>query len=166
MKAFVGPLGDDLPSIFPIVAGVLLFLGTLAYGAGVVDEKNAYFNSRKATLGIAYLLTQKGDTTPMEFQSLCETQAREYARSKGVKFHAALVPQCDGVEFKEEFGESIGLGSDYGECDSSDDTGGEYDYSLVEDRNPAVMTYPIAVPCPDENSYTKGLGLVVVTVWR
>ena len=166
MRAFVGPLGDDFPSIFPIIAGILLFLGTLAYGAGVVDEKNAYFNTRKATLGIAYILTQKGTITPMEFQSLCNTQATEYARSKGVKFHAALVPQCDGIEFEEEFKESIGFESDYGWCDSSDETGGPYDYAEVEGKNPAVMTYPIAVPCPNKDSYTNGLGLVVVTVWR
>ena len=166
LKAFVGPLGDDFPSIFPIVAGVLLFFGTLAYAAGVIDEKNSYFEVRKASLGLAYILTQKGRLRQMEFKSLCDTQAVDYACSKGVKFYAALVPQCDGVKFYDDFRDSVTAGSYEPESCSLTKQGETLDLAEVAKKNPVVVNYPMAVPCPSAGAYTYGLGTVSVVVWR
>ena len=166
MKAFVGPLGDDFPSIFPIVAGVLLFLGTIVYAAGVVDEKNNYFELRKASLGLGYILTQKGRQSPAEFQALCETQAKEFARSKAVKFHAALRPQCNGIEFYDDFTESVTKGTyEAASCDSHKE-GETYDLAEIGSKNPVVVNYPLAAPCPMGSSYMYGLGVVTIVVWR
>ncbi|MFA4946587.1 MAG: hypothetical protein WC607_03580 [Candidatus Micrarchaeia archaeon] len=165
-KAFVGPLGDDFPSIFPIVAGVLLFLGTVAYAAGVVDQKNAYFEIRQASLGLGYTLTQRGSLTQMEFDALCGEQATEFARSKAVKFKATLVSRCDGYVYSDdaEFGEWGDEG--YASCDSHGDEEEDYVLSEVAGKNPVVLDYPMAVPCPEAGSNQYGLGSVVVMVWR
>jgi len=179
LKGFVGPLGDDIPSIFPIIAGVLLFISTVAYAAYFTEQKNDYLNTRKAALGLAYQVTKTGSVTLSDFNSACGNVIRPYADSRGVKFAVVLKKFCRKIALnsypfdpktyavragKEEIGGAKDL--DGAACASSSIDVEE----LADPKNmpldAVILNYPIAVNCPDEESVTRGLGMVNVMVWK
>ena len=59
-KGFIGPLGDDIPSIFPIVFSVLLFTGSVLYANQIVSEKAKAIQINEGAMALSYLLTEKG----------------------------------------------------------------------------------------------------------
>ena len=172
MKGFIGPLGDDFPSIFPIVAGVVLFFGTLAYANGVIQEKNDYLEVRKAALGLSYLVTRTGS---VDYGSLdtpdtgaCDNELDAYAKSRGVKYQVILKSACNGLQFSETPEELFGLKGDdlYASCGTADEAEEE---SVAQDAlqsNPVIMNFPVAAGCPAYDEPTKGLGSLTVVVWR
>lgn len=87
-KGFLGPIGDDLPSLIPLVTALMVFFG--AYGLMYKNyfEKNAAID---AILRTNQLSTQLRGTSyisnPEEFEKACLV-ARELA---GLKFHAGIV---------------------------------------------------------------------------
>lgn len=167
-RGFVGPLGDDFPSIFPIVAGVLLFLGTMAYAASLVDEKNNYLEIRKAALGLSYIVTQEGSFNAMSFKQQCGTELTRFAEAHSVKFFVAVEAACKGVTFAEDPEEVFRGGEEAperrGVCSSERIE--EISAQEIQERNPVLLTYPTAVSCPEEGSFTKGLGVITVLAWR
>ncbi|NYZ77901.1 hypothetical protein H0N96_00685, partial [Candidatus Micrarchaeota archaeon] len=109
-KGFVGPLGDDIPSIFPIVAGVLLFIGTLVYAFGLVQEKNQYLEIRRAGMTLSYIMTEKGVMpTEAEFKAKCDLLLKT-ADTNRVYVLVTLKRYCKTVElFQGGPGEKLEL---------------------------------------------------------
>ncbi len=99
-RGFVGPLGDDIPSIFPIVAGIMLFLGTIAYASDLVNEKSSYLEIRKAAMGLSYIVTEKGLTNAALFDQKCDSM-QSYASANSVKFLVTLKRFCNAVNLYE-----------------------------------------------------------------
>ena len=167
-KGFVGPLGDDFPSIFPIVAGVVLFFATLAYANGVIQEKNDYLDVRKAALGLSYLVTRTGS---IDYGYLgmvtCSQELAAYAKSRSVKYHVIVKGASNGIEFSETPEELFGLGLEdeslYVSCGSEE---GESVAEQAMNSNPVIMNFPVAVGCPSYSSNTNGLGMLTVVTWR
>lgn len=172
-RGFVGPLGDDIPSIFPIVAAVLLFIGTLAYANGLVQGKNRILDTRQAALGLSYIVTEKGliDKSD-EFEKItCEDHLKKYALSNQVKFLVTVKRYCDSIQFyyprNSPQPEEAKLSPDYLEktptqpapgqsgvlqghtwtyCTNAKDA--KENAMLAVPENAVVLTYPVAVPCP------------------
>jgi hypothetical protein len=172
VKGFIGPLGDDFPSIFPIVAGVVLFFGTLAYANGVIHEKDDYLEVRKAALGLSYLVTRTGS---VDFGMLetpgtgaCDKELDAYAKSRGVKYQVIVKKACNGLEFSETPEELFGLKGDelYVSCGSAGEAEEESVAREALESNPVIMNFPVAAGCPAYDSDTKGLGSLTVVVWR
>ncbi len=60
MKGFIGPIGDDLPSLVPIVVSLLLFFTTFTLALNTYNTKNALLNQQTEMTSVAREL--KGDS--------------------------------------------------------------------------------------------------------
>lgn len=103
----IGPIADDIPSIFPIVFGVLLFMGTAVFATQRLDERNDYLEIRKAALGLSYVVTQKGYLSDSEFGQACASQYEDYAARRRVEFIVSLKKYCNGVVLDQGGGGDI-----------------------------------------------------------
>lgn len=65
-KGFVGPIGDDLPSLIPLTIALLIFFGGFAFAFNSFEEKKAEFDQRLLLLNIGKIL--KGDNLLDNFQ--------------------------------------------------------------------------------------------------
>jgi hypothetical protein len=181
-KGFVGPLGDDIPSIFPIVAGVLLFIGTLVYAFGLVQEKNQYLEIRRAGMTLSYIMTEKGVMpTEAEFKAKCDLLLKT-ADTNRVYVLVTLKRYCKTVElFQGGPGEKPELSPFFvekfsGDAEADSGNGRTWLYcsndenvaegGFQQPKNAVLLNYPIAVPCPTQSSPTRGVGLINVIVWR
>lgn len=90
----IGPISDDIPSIFPIVFGVLLFMSTAFYTTQKLDERNQYLEIRKAALGLSYVALRSGYIGDAEFDAACESQYSDYANRRNVEFAISLKKYC------------------------------------------------------------------------
>ncbi|MEW5955009.1 MAG: hypothetical protein AB1626_00540 [Candidatus Micrarchaeota archaeon] len=177
-KGFIGPLGDDIPSIFPIVLGIIVFIGTIMYANAAFNARNEDLHLRKTALSLAYMATEKGALSVQDFQGLCDKSFKPYATHAGTNFAVVLKRHCDKIDLfnKNPFYSSYGT-DNKGLCTNvafkntalnrtpqmSDDVrSGMRD----EVKDAVVLNYPLAVACPEENSATFGLGVMNVIVWR
>jgi len=183
-KGFVGPLGDDIPSIFPIIAGVLLFIGTLVYAFGLVQEKNQYLEIRRAGMTLSYIMTEKGEMpNEAEFDEKCGL-VKKTADTNRVYVLVTLKRYCKNVElyqggqgkdylspfYIEKFEGDAGIDSDNGRtwlwCSNYESIENIKDGLFEQPKNAVLLNYPIAVPCPTARDSTRGVGFVNVIVWR
>lgn len=194
-RGFIGPLGDDIPSIFPIVAGMLLFIGTILYANAQVDARNSELRLRQATQELGYLATQKASFQPGEFQRVCATSLRPFAENNALKFAVVVKRFCDrgcptcgsGIDLENSnvYSENERAGPLEPEsifspdspdtnnvCYSDRDEGvraqyinGRLDKSQAP-KNAIVLNYPFTVPCPDPGSPVNGLATINIIVWK
>lgn len=195
-RGFVGPLGDDLPSIFPIIAAVLLFVGTLVYANGLVTGKNRTLETRQAGLGLSYIVTEKGliqNQTEFE-KKTCDNNLKKYALSNHIQFVVTIKRYCveppgqHGIRFyyprENPAPQEARLSPTYLEktrTESSDPNevyGHTWTYCtnvpnprtneiLKVPADAVTFTYPVAVPCAIIDGLpTNGLGLINVIVWK
>ncbi|NUN11476.1 hypothetical protein HUU53_02425 [Candidatus Micrarchaeota archaeon] len=185
-KGFIGPIGDDIPSIFPIIGGVILFVATFALSAQIVDEKNDLLKVQRETLSLAYLATESGFVTEEDFLKNCDNRLQQQAINKGIKMLVTVKRFCDGIPLNElqksetdpafEFyspyyidaGQENELGHTWLYCSWNGQTISDLPPGLNKptSKNTVTLTYPIAVPCPDVDSATSGIGVVNVVGWK
>src|SRR3989338_6701796 len=100
-KGFIGPLGDDIPSIFPIVFSVLLFTGSVLYANQIVSEKAKAIQINEGAMALSYLLTEKGfvelESGEPSLKKVCDEKVKPRASSLGVKFLITLKRFCKGI---------------------------------------------------------------------
>lgn len=175
-KGFVGPLGDDIPSIFPMVAGIMLFVGTLAFAGDLVAQKNSLLEVRKAAVSLSYIVTDKGMVTRESWDAKC-VALKKAGKANNVRVLATVKRFCGEVVFPDPnqqpppepqlspyyAGESNALRSTWRYC-SDDWTAGQLPFEKL--RYPVIFNYPVAVPCPDESSPGYGPGILNLIVWR
>lgn len=181
LRGFVGPLGDDLPSIFPIVAGVLLFTASLLYANNLVDGKNQQLDTRKAALGLSYIVTEKGliDDAAKFKDVKCEDQLKKYAASTRVNFLVTVKRFCDGIEIYQQNNPDTRKSPYYlEEANGANDKQARtwmYCTSVQNAPRGQVMdvpehavafSYPVAVTCPEGDLPLRGLGMITVAAWK
>jgi len=189
LRGFIGPLGDDIPSIFPIVAGMLLFIGTILYANAQIDTRNVELRQREGTQQLAYLATQKGTFQPGEFKSICDNSLRPFAENNALKFAVVVKRFCEkgcpscgtGIDLQNSnlFHENENPASGPPSAEPNENyvctnTKQEYRDTYIASRldatsapkNVVALIYPFTVPCPDETSPNNGLATVNVIVWR
>jgi len=180
-KGFVGPLGDDIPSIFPIVAGLMLFLGTLAFASNLVAQKNAYLEVERAAVSLSYIATEKGFVTQAGWASKCPSLEKA-ADANGVRVFASVKRFCGEIDFPNsvsdpaspyyaEQGYAGTGGRTWLACTNDDDVGSHLQRAqptvIVPQRQSSILfSYPVAVPCPGTDSPTFGHGVLNLLVWR
>ncbi|MGC8851444.1 MAG: hypothetical protein ACP5O3_04480 [Candidatus Micrarchaeia archaeon] len=178
-KAFIGPLGDDIPSIFPIVLGILIFMGTLIYVNNALTARNDEFNLRRAALSLGYLATQKGAYTLDEFKTLCITRLTPFANQQGINFAVVMKRHCNKIDlfgtnpFFSGYNSPRSAQPDPGLCTNDANlanqistTDNSYEIAKASfPNNTIVYNYPVSVPCPEANSSTQGLGIMNVIAW-
>ena len=174
-RGFVGPLGDDLPSIFPIVAGIILFISTISFAGGLAADKNSYLDVRKAALSISYLATEKGFVTRDTWISK-KAVLEKAAQASNVFVLVTVKRYCGEIVFpdKQDSPESpyyveenrVELKRTWLYATNNADLKIDTALASSTKRNLVMLNYPVAVPCPNEDSPSFGLGMINVIVWR
>lgn len=86
-KGFLGPIGDDLPSLIPIVFGLLIFFSIFNLGFQTFTRKSAAFDDSLLVLTVSDVL--KGESIISgydDFQAKCSE-----VNVTGMNFKAALI---------------------------------------------------------------------------
>jgi hypothetical protein len=163
-RGLIGPLGDDIPSIFPITVGVLLFLTTIVYAGIQFDEKEKLLSLRKAGLGLSYLATAQGFTDTVAFTRNCNSTWTPYASAQSVDFAVTVKEFCGGPIDLSNY-EPLSIDPDKGElsCSSRPVIKTQGRPSPESPTNAFILNYPIATRCPGS---AFGPGLINILVWR
>ncbi len=157
-KGFIGPIGDDIPSIFPIVAGILLFLGTMIYVNNAVQQRNAELQLSKAALDLSYVVLEKGFMSKSEFQSVCTASARPTGERSNVHF-AIILKNCGQVDSQDPF-EGVS------QCVSKVDDANS-NWEIDAGKKPASyvsFAYPVSTYCGTQTE--RGIGVVNIITWH
>lgn len=91
-KGFLGPIGDDIPSLIPLLFGLIVFFATFSFALTTFTQKNMAFTADRESLEVANTL--KSDSylgSHKEFLQLCNL-----VRSKSIRFSAGLIPLGTG----------------------------------------------------------------------
>ena len=73
-KGFLGPIGDDLPSLIPLVFALVIFFSTFTFAFNVFNEKNSDFQADMDVMNIARVLKGTSLISSLEdFQKNCTT---------------------------------------------------------------------------------------------
>lgn len=60
LKAFIGPLGDDIPTLLIIIGGLGLFFASLSFAFEAYNAKTIDFRELKGAIDISRIATQNG----------------------------------------------------------------------------------------------------------
>ena len=88
-RGFLGPIGDDLPSLIPLVFALIIFFYSFTFAWNIFNERSSSFNDNLAVLELAS--TMRGNSYlggTGAFQANC-TKAK--ASIKRIKFSVGLV---------------------------------------------------------------------------
>lgn len=92
-KGFIGPIGDDLPSLIPIIFALVLFFSAFNYGLSNLNEKSVEFADDLDSLKAARILRSNSYIVDYEnFNELCNTVS-----VKAVKFKAGITELNQGL---------------------------------------------------------------------
>ncbi len=94
-KGFIGPLGDDLPSLIAIMLALTLFFSGLTFSMNVFDQKRERARLMKGALDISRVII-KEKILPMQEEKLKTGEANSTADSNNLAFNAGYGE--DGVE--------------------------------------------------------------------
>lgn len=79
-KGFLGPIGDDLPSLIPIVVSLLLFFTIFSVTLNTYNSKNTLIRQQSSVINVAREM--RGESlilNPEQFQERCsDIQAKNY----------------------------------------------------------------------------------------
>ena len=165
-KGFIGPIGDDLPSLIPLVFALMMFFYVFTSTWNIFDQRSRVFDDRIEALRVSNFL--KGNyylQNVEEFNQKC-TEAKSVNR---IKFFAGLLPLSTGPG--QEFS-GISLGSL--EDDFFGEGEGKFLCSNVEEAPRAdtpgmvIRSFPVALEFQNASTglfYVRPMLLVVVT-WR
>ncbi len=98
-KGFLGPIGDDLPSLIPLVFALTIFFSVFTFTWNIFDSRNTGFDDNIAVLRVASILKSN---SYIANHSVFEGRCEEAKSQKRLKFRAGLLPLA--VERDEHFG--------------------------------------------------------------
>lgn len=188
-KGFLGPIGDDLPSLMPLLFALLVFFSTFSFSFGVFNEENSAFDSDISVLNIARILKGTSYITGYsDFIQKCSSINIANTKYRAVITNYFTAPQNYSKPWQEggqgypdspppssySLGEFKNADGEQFECTNS--VPGEKpvfsdmaDTSIVGDldeyferREITVKVYPVAV---EDERVVKPMHLVVVA-WR
>jgi len=163
----LGPIGDDLPSLIPLLFALMMFFYVFTFTWDAFDQKSRFFDDAIAALRVANAL--KGNNYLSGIQTF-DQRCVEAQSLRRVKFFSGLLELSTGPdqEFKgvdielleEKFFESDG--SKF-LCTNAGDERPDY-----ESSNLIIRSFPVALEFKNDQSgsfYIRPMLLVVVT-WR
>lgn len=86
-RGYLGPIGDDIPSLIPIIVGLITFFAAFTFTLNEYNQRSASFSADRDTLIIANSL--KGDSylsSFAEFDTACKG-----LRVRSLRYMAAIV---------------------------------------------------------------------------
>ncbi|MBU1197601.1 hypothetical protein KJ765_03740 [Candidatus Micrarchaeota archaeon] len=171
-KGFIGPIGDDIPSLFPIIAGIFIFLISIGFIQSQINARNEYIDLRDDVLQVSYVATEKGYMSRVpdlasDFDLKCSL-VKEIALKRQLNFTMILKPFCGPVNVNQFFAVNPALGSyparvcsSFTRHEDMDSVGsGDIEFG---DENTVIMSFPMATDCGDGK---RGLAFISVAGWR
>jgi len=170
-KGFLGPIGDDLPSLIPLLFALMLFFYVFTFTWNAFDQKGQLFDDALAAMRVGNTL--KGNNYMRNYEAF-DQRCREAHSVKRVKFLAGLIPlktgpgqEFSGVdveELREDFQELEGNKFECSNVDLKEDSPSLQSDSLV------IRSFPVALefknPDPKKNTFYVRPMLLVVVTWR
>lgn len=185
-KAFIGPIGDDLPSLIPIVFALAVFFSAFNVALENFDSKNMGFSDDLDALKIARVLRSNGYLVDYSnFEHLCSL-----VEVRSVKYVAGIAEMNstpeDSLDPSKPYDYSIeerlnsGSGSvlerlffkdsegNVFSCTNLEDPDSQLSGDLVVSKKTIIRAYSVIL----EKERPSGLGLIsapmqlVVVVWR
>ncbi|MFA6329652.1 MAG: hypothetical protein WCX64_03130 [Candidatus Micrarchaeia archaeon] len=155
-RGFIGPIGDDIPSIFPLMAGIILFIATLIYANDEFNAKNSAINLRKAGLDMAYIVVEKGYVNQGGFDETCEDLLKPSAKKNNV-FFAVMLRDCTTDPSESFAGTEI--------CSLTQEENANINSEYLTKKQTSIYNYPIATDCETPSGTRTGLGSVSIITW-
>ncbi len=90
-RGYLGPIGDDIPSLIPILVGLVTFFSAFTFTLNEYNTRSSSFNADRDTLVIANAL--KGDSyiaTPAEWNIACRG-----LRVRGLNYASGIVESSE-----------------------------------------------------------------------
>ncbi len=106
-KGYLGPIGDDIPSLIPIIVGLLTFFAGFTYTLNEFNLRSQSFTADRDTLLIANSL--KGDSyisSFHEFDIACQN-----IRVRGINYAAGIVESTQWNLIQQEAQQALSSGS-------------------------------------------------------
>lgn len=190
-RGIIGPIADDVPSIFPIVFGVLLFTGTMVYALNQLGQRDAYLNLQKATLSLSSVVMESGYVSDAGFASACASSYVITANRAGIralvtvkKFCPKTVGGAGSVDLSSNIFDVGPAGTPYAQqglyCSSEGPPNNGLNYysscfgssgstatgGIKCPSNFIVLNFPIAVDCTSQPGNLVGVGMVNIIGWN
>lgn len=168
-RGFLGPLGDDLPSLIPLIFALIIFFSAFTSAFNTFDKKNAAFQAELEVFSIASAM--RADSYIAGYEGFQERCRRITASDVKYKIGIIELPLRvdDGVSRINPLAPDFYLfpsGIDKFECRENDI------YPTENSRNIIVRIYPIALELKDDTKthITSGFivrpMLLVVITWN
>ncbi len=170
-KGFLGPIGDDLPSLIPLVFALIIFFGAFGVTFSTFNQRGRDFDLQIEALRISTGL--KGNSyfaNYEQFREICDG-----INARGIKFRGGLVEfeklkkncsedpaNCFDIFNKDpQFYGSVGKS---GEANvfMCENTVEELSRQRIAQQNPITRDFPVAL---NDNFTVKPMSLVI-TVWK
>lgn len=161
-KGFLGPIGDDLPSLIPLVFALIIFFGAFGVTFTSFSQRTEEFRLQIDALRISTDL--KGNSyysNYSEFKELCDS-----VNSKGIKFRAGLIELNKqlNIESPDYYSQQIidpenGTETVLFKCENTEE---ELSILRLSQQKPIYRDFPVVL---NENFVVKPLSLFVA-VWK
>ncbi|HLC78918.1 MAG TPA: hypothetical protein VJG83_00675 [archaeon] len=164
-KGLIGPIGDDLPSLIPILLGLVMFFSTFTLAFNAFDERNAEFNDDIAVMRVSRILQSNSYIpTYAAFEELCSEVGLV-----NLKYVAAITTDAvNGVVVENIFEISFfenSAGNTY-LCTNTTSSGNTISdfisFEEAQDRKLVSRIFPIVI---EDEKIVKPMHLVVVA-WK
>lgn len=182
-SGFIGPIGDDLPSLIPIVFALTIFFASFNTALNSFENKNLGFADDLDTLKVARILRSNGYIVNLEnFKQLCSlvqvssikyvagiselNSSPEESLDPSKTYDFSFIDDSQDLKPLDQLFYSNADGVFY--CTNLQDIEQEFNKGVFDYKKTIVRVYPIIV----EKDRGSGLGIIsspmqlVVVSWR
>jgi hypothetical protein len=104
-KGFIGPIGDDLPSLIPIMISLLLFFSIFSFTLNIYDAQNDEIRKHITMISVARSL--KGDSLITDYELFNNKCAKIKEKKFPYSFMVAIYPATGNFEtLTQDFAEA------------------------------------------------------------
>lgn len=169
-KGFIGPVGDDLPSLTPLIFGLIMFFSSFTVAFNSFDTRNAEFNQNIDLIKISKSMQANGYIYSYEnFDSLCDNIGSTNLSYVAAITSDAYTPKKAAAELRNQTIFDLQFFSSGGKsfyCTNVDATGSKFSDIVkleeISDKKIASRIYPIVV---EDERIVKPMHLVVIA-WK
>jgi len=164
-KGFLGPIGDDLPSLIPLLFALMIFFYVFTFTWNIFDQRQRVFNDAIETLKLGDTL--KGNSY-IAGKEAFDVRCLEAQSVKRIKFISGLLPLSTGpgqtfggLQFETLETDSFGEGQFF--CtNAGEERPDETSTGLI------IRSFPVALEFknPETGSFYVRPMLSVVVTWR
>ena len=168
-RGYIGPIGDDIPSLIPIVVGLVIFFSAFAFSLNEFNSRSQAFAADRDALLIANTL--KGSSYISSYNSFKE--ACQGLRVRGLKYVAGVVENsqwqtilssvsADPTRLTDVANQFYSFNNDPNQmlkCSLGEE---EFTVGLLQSRPYIVLSFPVAL----ELEQAVVSATLMVVAWR